>query len=483
MERTGGRGVRRRLLAIAAVFTLTATACSSEIRGELRSEGDIAGLPITHFESGLKGGAPKPDLAVENVSQTEDDRLAVAAIADVSVFWSEKFPRHFGTEFEPVSKLLSYDSTSDEINVCGATTADVAMNAFYCPPEDLVAWDRGTLLPLLRERFGSMAVVTVLGHEFGHAVQYRLGDKAGINQQTSTIVKEQQADCFTGAYFRWIAEGRSQYFQVSTSEGLNQVMASLFFIRDSPGQSAAEHGAHGTAFDRTYAFQLGFETDAAKCAAIDQADVDSRITERPFDPNDAGMGDIPVNDQTLGMLQQSLDESFAGAGVQGPKIVNQGGSCPNGVSTPPASYCEDSNTVTIDMAALAALGQPIDREAELSGQESSGGGLGDFAAFAEVVSRYAQGIQVGLNVPVDNGNAGLRTACLVGAWTAAIDHDGALLRPSPGDLDEAIAELLQPRSLIAADVNGHPAVNGFARIEALRLGYFDGSGACSAEYP
>ncbi len=481
MERTGGRGVRRAFLALAvAVATLTA-ACSHEIEGELRSEGEIAGLPITHFESGLKTSAPKPRLNVENVSSEEDDRLAVAAIADVSAFWKEQFPRHFGEQFQPVSRLLSYDSTADNINVCGATTADVAMNAFYCPPEDLVAWDRGTLLPLLRQRFGPMAVVTVLGHEFGHAVQYRLGAKAGISEQTSTIVKEQQADCFTGAYFRWIAEGRSQYFEVSTSEGLNQVMASLFFIRDSPGQSHAAAGAHGTAFDRTYAFQLGFETDAAKCAAIDQADVDARITERPFDPDDAGMGDISVNDQTMGLLQQSLDESFAGAGVPGPKIVNQGASCPNGVSTPPASYCQDSNTVSIDMAALAELGQPIDREAELTGQE--GGGLGDFAAFAEVVSRYVQGIQVGLGIPVDNANAGLRTACLVGAWTAAIDQEGALLRPSPGDLDEAIAELLLPRSLIAADINGHPAVNGFARIGALRQGYFNGSGACSAEYP
>ncbi|WP_277681672.1 neutral zinc metallopeptidase [Saccharomonospora azurea] len=482
MTRTGGRGVRRRLVAVAAAMSvLGASACSTEIQGEIRSEGTIAGLPITHFESGMKPSAPQPELTIENVSNTEDDRLAAAAIADVSAFWAEQFPQHFDQPFEPVGKLVSYDSNTDKIDVCGATTADVAMNAFYCPPEDLVAWDRGTLLPLLREKFGPMAVVTVLGHEFGHAVQYRLGPKAGVDQQTSTIVKEQQADCFTGAYFRWIAEERSQYFDVSTSEGLNQVLASLFFIRDSPGQSHAADGAHGTAFDRTYAFQLGFEADAAKCATIDQADVDARITERPFDPDDAGMGDITVNDQTLGLLQQSLDESFAGAGVPSPKIVNQGGSCPGGVSTPPASYCEDTNTVTVDMAALAELGQPIDREAEFTGQGS--GGLGDFAAFAEVVSRYVQGIQVGLNVPVDNANAGLRTACLVGAWTAAIDHPGAALRPSPGDLDEAIAELMLPRSLISADVNGHPAVNGFARIEALRLGYFDGSGACSSKYP
>src|SRR5690606_40262679 len=68
---------------------------------------------------------------------------------------------------------------------------------------------------------------------------------------------------------------------------------------------------------------------------------DSRITERPFAPNDTGMGDIPVNDNTMAMLQTSLDESFAGTGVQGPRIVNDGGSCPQGVSTPPASRSEE----------------------------------------------------------------------------------------------------------------------------------------------
>nr|WP_037307474.1 neutral zinc metallopeptidase [Saccharomonospora viridis] len=483
MERSGGRKRKRPLLTIAAVLSMLAvTGCANEIHGEPSSEGEIAGLPITHFESGLKDEAPTPNLSVTNMSSSQEDQLAVAAIADVSAFWSKQFPLHFGQEFEPVAELLSYDPHEDDMEVCGASTSEAAMNAFYCPAADLVAWDRGMLLPLLRQRFGPMAVVTVLGHEFGHAVQYRLGEQAGINQGTSTIVKEQQADCFTGAYFRWIAEGNSEYFRVSTSEGLNQVMASLFFIRDEPGQSASAQGAHGTAFDHTYAFQLGFEQDASRCAEIDQAEVDSRITERPFAPNDTGMGDIPVNDNTMAMLQTSLDESFAGTGVQGPRIVNDGGSCPQGVSTPPASYCQETNTVSIDMAALAELGQPIDREAEFTGRDS-GGGLGDFAAFAEVVSRYVQGIQAGLDIPIDNRNAGLRTACLVGAWTKALESGGTALQPSPGDLDEAIAELLQPRSLIAADVNGHPAANGFARIEALRLGYYDGSPACSQKYP
>ncbi|WP_019807321.1 neutral zinc metallopeptidase, partial [Saccharomonospora halophila] len=468
----------RGLVAGAVACALVATACGTEVRGQAHSVGDIAGLPVTHFESGLRPDAPPPELTVENLSDSAEDRLAVAAIADVSAFWTERFPDRFGSRFEPVGRLLSYDPEGTVFEICGADTTDAAMNALYCPSEDLVAWDRGLLLPLLRERFGPMAVVTVLAHEFGHAVQYRLGDRAGIDETTPTIVKEQQADCFTGAYFRWMAEGSSARFRVSTSEGLNQVLSSLFFIRDDPGAG----GAHGTAFDRTYAFQLGFSSGSARCADLDRADVEARITERPFAPEDAGGGDLRISAETVGMLQRSLDDSFAAAEVDPPRIVETGGSCPDGTGTPPASYCRENNTVAIDLATLAELGQPIDREAEFRGTESAGG-MGDFAAFAEIVSRYVQGVQLGAGADVTSAEAGLRTACLVGAWTNAIDVEGALLRPSPGDLDEAIAELLQPRSLIAADADGLRVANGFARVEALRLGYYEGSSGCTNTYP
>ncbi|PXY25108.1 aminopeptidase [Prauserella coralliicola] len=485
MNNTGGRGARRRALitGLTAVAALLATACGEETRGQLQTAGDIAGLPVTHFESGLKPDAPKPELRVRNASDSQEDQLAIAAIADVSDYWAQEMPVHWGEEFQPVAQLLSYDPNEAEIEVCGATTADAAMNAFYCPPEDLVAWDRGLLLPLLRERFGPMAIVTVLGHEFGHAIQFRLGDKAGVDESTSTIVKEQQADCFTGSYFRWIAEDKSKYFTVSTSEGLNQVLASMFFIRDEAGQSASEQGAHGTAFDRTYAFQLGFEQGAKECAGINQENVDARITEQPFHSGDDGSGDITIDERSVGLLQQSLDEAFAGAGVEPPQIVDDGGECDSGNSTPPASYCADTNTVSIDMEELAAIGQPVDRAAEFQGTESAGG-LGDFAAFSEIASRYTQGIQKGVGASLDSANAGLRTSCLVGAWAGVIKDPGSgnTLVLSSGDLDEAIAELLQPRSLLAADVNGHPVANGFARVESLRLGYFEGSSACTQNY-
>lgn len=469
-------GGRRALAALLAVAAVAVSGCSGKGGGPVEDTGagSVAGLPVTHFESGLKPDAPAPGLNVRNADGGEDDKLATAAIDDVQTYWGEMLPANFGQQFEPVKSLLSYDAQTDtEQTGCGSVKKLV--NAFYCPNDDSVAWDRGVLLPMLRQRFGPMSVVVVLAHEFGHAVQYRLGDKAGVSKSTPTVVKEQQADCFAGGYFRWVAEDKSKYYRVSTSEGLNQVMASMFLIRDQAGTSAADKGAHGTAFDRTYAFQAGFEKGPKECAGMTTENVKARLTERPFDAKDSGKGDAKFTEQTVGLLKKSLDEAFKGAGVAAPEITD-GGSCS---TTPPASYCPGDNTVSIDLAKLAQLAQPIDREAEMKGRDP--GGMGDFAAFSEVAARYALGIQKGVGASIDNANAGLRTACLVGAWAAFTNRPGEL-RLSAGDLDEAIADLLQPESLVSADVNGKRPDSGFDRVEALRKGYLEGSSVCSKKY-
>jgi len=472
-----GAGVRRSLMALTGVVALGLAGCGGGKSAQL-SEGDVAGLPVTHFESGLKPNAPEPDLDVTNVSDEEADRLAVATIADVQDYWSATMPSSFDLEFEPVESLLSYDSDGEnQENGCGDTRRNA--NAFYCSRDDSVAWDRGVLLPTMMDQFGPLSVVTVLAHEFGHAVQYRLGDKAGISRNTPTIVKEQQADCFAGGYYRWVAESKSKYFDVSTSDGLNSALSSLFLVRDSAGTSATDRSAHGTGFDRTYAFQIGFEDGPQECAAMTMENIQPRLTERPFDSGDRD-GDIDVDAEAIDLLKDSLDAAFSGAGAQGPEIVDDGGSCPAGPSTPPASYCADDNTVSIDLDELAELGRPVDQKGEFTG--SGSGGHGDFAAFAEVASRYALGIQKGVGASLDNANAGLRTACLVGAWAAVAASPGQEMRLSAGDLDEAISDLLRPDSLVAADVAGKPAASGFNRVEAMRTGYLEGSGPCSTQY-
>jgi len=483
MNRGGSARPRAAVLAGALVLSLTAlTACSAGGSGTV--PGTVDGLPITHFHSGLKANAPTPDLKVQNAGTDQADTLAMDTIADVQNFWSTELPADFGVRFQPVSKLLSYESNGpDQVSGCGDTRGNE--NAFYCGQDDSVNWDRGVLLPEMIQQFGQLSVVTVLAHEFGHAVQFRLGDKAGITADTPSIVKEQQADCFAGTYYRWVVEGKSRYFTVSTSDGLNSALSSLFLVRDTAGTAATDQQAHGTAFDRIYAFQLGFEQGAKQCAALNMNNIQPRLTERPFDAGDQGNGDIPINQQAISYLQASLNQSFAGAKVPAPSIIAQTGSCPGGPATPPASYCPATNAVDIDLNALAALGEPVDQQGEFTGDTS--GGHGDFAALSEIASRYVIGIEKGVGASVDNADAGLRTACLVGAWAAAttkIQAQGkAQLRLSAGDLDEAISDLLRPDSLVAADVDGNRVDAGFTRVEAMRTGYLQGSAPCSTQYP
>src|SRR5699024_5394849 len=120
-------------------------------------------------------------------------------------------------------------------------------------------------------------VPTVLAHEMGHAVQRRA---SSTGRDAPTIVIEQQADCFTGAYFRSVAADRSEQFQLSTTDGLNNVLGVLNHIRDAPGdKDFTANTAHGSSFDRISAFQRGFANGPRMCADTDESDVRQRTTQ------------------------------------------------------------------------------------------------------------------------------------------------------------------------------------------------------------
>jgi predicted metalloprotease len=479
------RARSRGLLVVSLVAVLLATACAGQqIPGRPSPTADIdpgsvAGLPVTEGPSGLRPGVPDATLAVRGYAGTAMDKLAVDAVSDISDFWSQAMPKDFGRRFAPIGKLTSFDAGGADVQVCRQDSHGVE-NAFYCPVDDSVSWDRGTLLPVLNNMFGPMAIVTVFAHEMGHAVQYRLDS---VDSSTSTIVKEQQADCYAGTFIRWVADGNAKHFQISTGDGLNQVLATMMFIRDQVGTTAVDPQAHGSAFDRVTAFQFGFEDGPVRCDKIDEGEIRQRITELGFTPASAADDNVPVDDATLELLGQSLNAAFKRNGLQSPLFVSGTGNCLVGASTPPASYCPGDNTIAVDQGALNRLAA-LPPEDVLGVSDT---GLGDFAAFAEVASRYVLAVQKSLGIPLDDRNAGLRTACLTGAWAGVIRHrfsDGPTqqLLLGPGDLDEAVAELLSPNSLIAADVNGSRVPAGFARVSAFQVGFLQGSKVCTTQF-
>src|SRR2546423_1655172 len=78
------RGGRRALVALLAVVAVAVSGCNgkSSAGGDPAKDtgaGSVAGLPVTHFESGLKPDAPTPKLDVRNADGGEDDKLATAA--------------------------------------------------------------------------------------------------------------------------------------------------------------------------------------------------------------------------------------------------------------------------------------------------------------------------------------------------------------------------------------------------------------------
>ncbi|SFD70453.1 Putative neutral zinc metallopeptidase [Actinopolyspora alba] len=483
----GRSSTTRRLLAgsaTAVALCLLVTGCSRPIDGIPTANDEpevdtVAGLPASDGPSGRKPGVTDAKLPVVGSTGGEIDTLAVDTVADVRQYWKTAYPDTFdGTAFRPIARLVSYDSRNTDRRVCGQRLAGLA-NAFYCPRSDTIAWDRGVLLPKLRSTFGQLAPVTVLAHEIGHAVQHRAGL---VDDDTPTLVSEQQADCFAGAFFRHAAEGSAPHIRVSTGNGLNTVMGVLSYIRDAPGRTGfADPRAHGTAFDRVSAFQYGFSDGPSRCAEITEKSVTERTTQFHF-WKDKQESDLPVEADNIRAVARSLRKVFSETGFAPPRVIIGPRSCGGADSTEPVSYCVETNTVSVRLAGLREIAQP-----PTDGERTAG--YGDFAAYAQLASRYTLAVQESAGLSLRGDGAGLRTACLVGAWSGLLVEDPigqrnpvGKLRIAPGDVDEGVAALLGEDSLIAADMTGSQVPAGFPRVEAFRIGFQQGMTPCASEY-
>jgi hypothetical protein len=406
--------------------------------------------------------------------------LAVQSVSDVEDYWKGAFSDAFETKFTPVRELVSWDAQrrSDTKSFCGQTTSGL-INAAFCPLDSSIGWDRGVLLPSLRKSYGEMAIAMVLAHEYGHSVQYQ----ARLNRpDTPTLVAEQQADCFAGAYMRWVAQGDSRRFRLSTGNGLNALLASVISFRDPllrGKQMASGGGEHGSAFERVSAFQFGFSDGPGTCKRIDEEEVTQRRGDLPVELQRHETGNWPVSQDSVKALIAAMNILFRPA--ERPKLtfdVAVAARCPDARPTPPASFCPATNTIAVDLAPLKRLGAPT---------EGLTGMTGDNTAYSVLISRYMLAIQDQLGLPLDTAEAGLRTACLTGVATSKLVRpvntpDGNTVALTAGDLDEAVTGLLT-NGLAASDVNGQSAPAGFARIDAFRAGVLGDQDNCVKRFP
>lgn len=357
---------------------------------------------------------------------------------------------------------MSYDSENpDAPLVCHNSTYQL-VNAFFASRCNLIAWDRGVFMPAAQRYFGPMLVTGA----------------------DPTLVREQQADCFAGVYLFWVADGRSPRFTLSSADGLDHVLAAVISTRDPVLEPGSENDdEHGSALDRISAFQMGFISGTPACTGINAKEMERRRGDLPtaLRPGDSGnpeTGEVPIDPDTLSMLMALLGNVFAPR--KAPTLAYRPAGCADARPSLPASYCPASNTIVVDLPALASMAKVEDQRQHALPQ-------GDDTALSIVMSRYALAVQRERGLPMHSPWTALRTACLTGVvhrrMAEPVDPSARhQLLLNAGDLDEAVAGLLT-NHLFASDADGAGVPAGFTRIAAFRGGVVGDMDACYSRYP
>nr|WP_120313700.1 peptidase [Mycobacterium alsense] len=477
---------RRLKAAIAGVgAALVVAGCTTFVDGRalsmLNDPFRVGGLPAANGRSGIRPNAPSPTGTVINTNNGPIDKLSLLSMNDIEEYWKSVYSQSLKGTFVPVGKMVSYDSEDPRSPiVCHNDTYDL-VNAFFSSRCNLVAWDRAVFMPVAQRYFGDMSVTGVLAHEFGHALQQMA---KLVTRRDPTIVREQQADCFAGVYLFWVADDKSPRFTLSTADGLDHVLAGIITTRDPVEDADAQNDdEHGSALDRISAFQMGFISGASACAGIDRKEIERRRGDLPtalrVDPSgDPETGEVAIDEDTLSTLMELLGKVFSPKNP--PKLSYKPAACPDARPSPPASYCPATNTIAVDLPALAKAGAvPAENERTLP--------RGDDTALSMVMSRYALAVQNDRGLPMQSPWTALRTACLTGVVHRKMAEPIELpsqkqLVLTAGDLDEAVSGLLT-NHLVASDADGTSVPAGFTRIAAFRGGVVGNMDACYSRFP
>lgn len=436
---------------------------------------ELAGSMTASGPNGPRKGVPDAPLTAENGDGGVVDKLALNTIADVQDFWTTEYPEHFPGTFKPVTRFISWDAKAprtQSVKFCKSDTYQV-VNAAYCGGDHTIGWDRGVLLPKLVQKYGEMAVVMVLAHEYGHAIQ---GQARLAGLLTPPLVQEQQADCLAGVFLRHVAEGDSAHFTLNTTDGLNAVLGATVAVRDRDPNDP--DSVHGSAFERVTAVQIGYTDGADGCKKITRKEIAQRRGNLPttFEPGEE-QAQLPVDTAALTSLSTALTKIFPVTRTPQFDYSGVGRGCSDGALTRPVSYCPSANRIGTDVPALARRGGTMADDDPLSAVVD-----GDYNAFVVFVSRYVLAVQQDRKLSLTGAEtAGLRTACLSGVVTTRLSEPGSDPHLSAGDLDEAVSGLLAD-GLAAADVNGKVVPSGYQRLEAFRTGVLDGESACLAKF-
>jgi predicted metalloprotease len=433
------------------------------------------GWPGAVSSSGQTDGVGGAEVTIVGATDNPVDELAHDALADLEDYWAEQFPDVFRRPFQPLQggyfSVDPNDVDPDEYPQgvgCGQQPLEVEGNAFYCeapdtPHSDSITYDR-SFLGELAEAYGAFIPALVMAHEFGHAVQGRVGTPG------PSISTETQADCLAGSWTAWVADGEARHTQLREPD-LDQLLRGYYLLRDPVGTSSAEESAHGSYFDRVSAFQEGFDEGPEACR--DHFGPDRVFTQGSFqDDSEALTGGNAPYPNLLGIIGSSLPTVWAqtfrdafGETFTPPSIEAFSGTAP--ACAPDADrdlvYCGGEQLVGFD-------------ETDLAGPAYSE--IGDFAVATAASMPYSLAVRDQLGLSTDDQDATRSALCLTGWYAAKVFNGeaGANVRISPGDIDESVQFLLTYGD--APEVLGTADLSGFQQVDLFRNGFVDGLDSC-----
>lgn len=174
------------------------------------------------------------------------------AVATVKAYWAAQFAAS-GRTFQPVRTVYAY--VPGDGTTC-AGEANVPGNAAYCRPDDQIAFDVQWTAQAY-DALGDAFVYYLIGHEYAHAIQNRLGTSLDL-----TIEYELQADCYAGAYLG--DQIRSGTLTLEDGD-IGELRAGLRAVADPQGTPWFDPRAHGTAEQRISYFGRGFDRSLSAC--------------------------------------------------------------------------------------------------------------------------------------------------------------------------------------------------------------------------
>jgi predicted metalloprotease len=454
------RPLRNRVLsAVLALATVSLTGCATV----------VIGRPEARQPAPRTGGG---ETSVVGAAGGPVDQLATDALADLEEFWSEVFPDVYGGAFVPLQGgYFSVDPGDiDPARYpqgvgCGADPREVENNAFYCqspdaPNADSITYDRAFLAELA-DQFGRFIPALVMAHEFGHAVQARVGLPG------SSIATETQADCLAGSWTRWVAEGEAARSRLREPE-LDDLLRGYFQLRDPVGTSSAAESAHGSYFDRASAFQEGFDDGPTACR--DDFGPDRLFTQGPFtsDTDLQRQGNAPYGD-LIGYVEEALPAFWRraftevfDASFDPPAVEAFDGTAPAcAPDDRDLVYCAENDLVGYDEGDLTLDAYRI----------------GDYAVATGISIPYALAARDKLGLDPADPDALRSAVCLTGWFSRAVyERQVPDVQASPGDLDESVLFLLVYG--VEEEVLGAAELSGFQLVDLFRAGFVDGVSAC-----